>query len=52
MTAPRLFPPPEAGLTDGLAALERALARVQPLKSRHRAALPGGIRRLSALGQC
>jgi hypothetical protein len=44
---PGLFPPPAAELLDGLAALPRHLSRVFPLKSKHKAALPGGISKLS-----
>ena len=44
---PGLFPLPSAELLDGLAALPRALSRAFPLKAKHRAALPGGIRKLS-----
>lgn len=47
MTAPGLFPTPGRSLQDGLAAMGEALARTQPLKAKHRAALPGGIRCLS-----
>jgi len=44
---PGLFPLPSAELLDGLAALPRALAAAFPLKAKHKAALPGGISRLS-----
>ena len=47
MKDPGLFPPPSAELLDGLAALPRALSKAFPLKTKHRAALPGGIRKLS-----
>ena len=42
-----LFPLPSAELLDGLAGLPRALSAAFPLKTKHRSALPGGIRRLS-----
>lgn len=47
MKDPGLFPPPSAELLDGLAGLSRTLREVFPLKTKHRAALPAGIRRLS-----
>ncbi|MEN8005794.1 MAG: small ribosomal subunit Rsm22 family protein [Candidatus Krumholzibacteriota bacterium] len=42
-----LFPLPSAELLDGLAGLPHALADAFPLKTKHRATLPAGIRRLS-----
>lgn len=42
-----LLPKPPAELVDGLAALEPMLARVFPMRKRHRAALPSGIEQLS-----
>lgn len=42
-----LFSPPGADLARGLKDFEQVLARVVPLKAKHRAALPGGIRLLS-----
>lgn len=47
MKDPGLFPPPSAELLDGLAALPRALSAAFPLKTKHKAALPGGICKLS-----
>ncbi len=47
MRDPGLFPIPSAELLDGLAALPKALSKAFPLKTKHRAALPGGIRKLS-----
>jgi len=35
-----LFPLPSAELLDGLAALQRSLARAYPLKTKHKAVLP------------
>jgi hypothetical protein len=43
-----LFPPPDALFQKGLTELEPLLRRVFPLKAKHRAQLPGGVRRLSA----
>lgn len=43
-----LFPAPGRSLSEGLAALDSILRHVLPLKAKHRAALPGGVRRLSA----
>ncbi|MFO7608183.1 MAG: small ribosomal subunit Rsm22 family protein [Candidatus Krumholzibacteriia bacterium] len=45
----RLLPGPSAELVDGLARLEGLLAQAFPLRPKHRAALPGGVARLSAL---
>ncbi len=42
-----LFPLPSAELLDGLAAMQRSLAKAYPLKTKHRAVLPGVIRQLS-----
>lgn len=42
-----LFAAPSADLARGLSDFEQVLARTVPLKAKHRAALPGGIRRLS-----
>jgi hypothetical protein len=47
MKDPGLFPIPSAELLDGLAALPKALSKAFPLKTKHRAALPGGISKLS-----
>lgn len=44
-----LLPGPPADLVDGLARLEGLLAEVLPLRPKHRAALPGGVTRLSAM---
>nr|MEE4269211.1 rRNA methyltransferase [Candidatus Krumholzibacteria bacterium] len=43
-----LFPVPDAVFQKGLTELEPILRRVFPLKAKHRAQLPGGVRRLSA----
>ncbi len=43
-----LFPVPGPSLQEGMASLQDAVARAFPLKAKHRGALPGGIRRLSA----
>ncbi len=45
--AGRLLPEPTAPLTEGLAHLRQALDAVLPLRPKHRAALPGGVARLS-----
>ena len=42
-----LFPLPSAELLDGLAGMQRLLARVYPLKTKHKAVLPSVIRQLS-----
>jgi hypothetical protein len=42
-----LFPLPSAELLDGLANLPKALSRAFPLKTKHKAALPGSISKLS-----
>ena len=47
MKDPGLFPLPSAELLDGLASLRRALSAAFPLKTKHKAVLPGGIRKLS-----
>ena len=47
MKDPGLFPLPSADLLDGLAKLPFILRDVYPLKAKHRALLPAGIRRLS-----
>jgi hypothetical protein len=47
MKDPGLFPIPSAELLDGLAALPKALSKAFPLKTKHRAVLPGGISKLS-----
>jgi len=44
-----LLPPASAELAEGLAALRNVIDVAMPLKSKHRAALPGGVARLSAL---
>lgn len=51
MSRPRttLLPEPSAPLAEGLAHLRPALDAALPLRPRHRAALPGGVARLSAL---
>lgn len=47
MKDPGLFPLPSADLLDGLAKLPFTLRDVYPLKPKHRAMLPSGIRQLS-----
>jgi hypothetical protein len=47
MKDPGLFPLPSAELLDGLAGLPRVLGKAFPLKTKHKAMLPGGIRKLS-----
>lgn len=47
MKDPGLFPLPSAELLDGLAGLPRILGKAFPLKTKHKAMLPGGIRKLS-----
>lgn len=42
-----LFPLPSAELLDGLAGMQRSLARAYPLKTKHKAVLPSVIRQLS-----
>ena len=51
MTGPgkHLLPGPSADLVDGLARLEQAVDRAQPLKGKHRASLPGGVVELSEM---
>jgi hypothetical protein len=44
----QLFPEPGAELTRGLGELGALLRRIHPLKTKHRATLPGTVRRLSA----
>jgi len=48
MSPARLFPDPNRSLVEGLEALPKILREVLPLKAKHRASLPGAIRRLSA----
>lgn len=43
-----LFPVPSLALGEGMGRLQAEIARAFPLKSKHRAVLPGGVRRLSA----
>jgi hypothetical protein len=43
-----LFPDPGPSLAEGMARLQEQIRRAMPLKSKHRAVLPGGVRRLSA----
>lgn len=45
---PTLFPAPSLVLGEGLGRLQGEIARAFPLKAKHRAVLPGSVRRLSA----